>query len=119
VFQDGTTAFREVAWKAVTLQKLTIVTAREQDDLRNKNERQGLMAELQHIMRKKLDELKAAQAEQQSQALSRNRSSPVKACSGNGSPVLRKSMGLGLKIALSYIDITISPHADSLACPPH
>ena len=67
MFQDGTTAFREVVWKAVTPQKLTVVTAREQDDLRNKNEREGLMAELQH-MRKKLDELKTAQAEQQSQA---------------------------------------------------
>ena len=42
-----------------------------------------------------------------------------KSCSGNESPVLRKSMGLGLKIELSYIDITISPPADSLSCPPH
>jgi coenzyme F420-reducing hydrogenase delta subunit len=40
---------------------------REQDDLRKKNEMEGLMTEIQH-MRKKLDELKTAQAEQQSQA---------------------------------------------------
>ena len=78
VFQDGTTAFREVAWRAVTPQKLTVVTAREQDDLRNKNEREGLMAELQH-MRKKLDELKTAQAEQQSQAPSATTASQASA----------------------------------------
>ncbi len=40
---------------------------REQDDLRKKNEMEGLMTEMEH-MRKKLDELKTAQAEQQSQA---------------------------------------------------
>jgi hypothetical protein len=42
---------------------------REQDDLRKKNEVEGLMTEIQH-MRKKLDELKTAQVEQHSQATS-------------------------------------------------
>ncbi|MDA8422927.1 MAG: ankyrin repeat domain-containing protein [Nitrospiraceae bacterium] len=40
---------------------------RDQDDLQKKNEMEDLMTEIQH-MRKKIDELKAAQIEQQSQA---------------------------------------------------
>jgi uncharacterized protein YhaN len=49
---------------------------REQDDLQKKNEMEGLMTEIQQ-MRKKLDELKTAQAEQQSQAPSTATASQV------------------------------------------